>query len=148
MSLISNIGIGKEYFNPFSFLKCQEEGFTSIAEAYDWFSQMQDRNLIPNTAEVTLDITLWRYNLLDVRLRPDQKQWLCFNFNDNSVRACQEAKKAIAHLKELYPKAFLVDDNNILNCIYKGDFEFYVGDLYLFYPGRTYDKLQYDEFSE
>ena len=151
MSLANNIGIGKEYFNPFSFWKPQYDDYTSITEVYDWFRQMQCRCLIPDSAEVTIDTTLIQYKLLDIRLRPDQKQWLYFNFDDNSVRACQEAKEAIAHLKELYPEAFLVDDNNILNCICKGDFKFYVGDLYLFYPGRTYDKLkslEYDEFSE
>ena len=148
MSLIKNIGIGKEYFNPFSFLKCQEEGFTSIAEAYDWFSQMQDHNLIPNTAEVTLDTTLWRYNLLDVRLKPKQNNWLFFNFIDHSVIAHKEKQDSLLHLKELYPDALLIDDKNVIEYIHKYDHNFYTNQVYLFYPGEVLNKLKSSFYEE
>lgn len=142
MSLTKNIGIGKEYFNPFSILKNQEKDLTSITEAYEWFSQMQDHNLIPNTAEVTLDATLWRYNLLDVRLKPEQNNWLFFNFIDHSVTAKKEKQDSLFHLKELYPDALLIDDKNMIEYIYKYNHDFYIDQVYLFYPGDTFNKLK------
>lgn len=103
---------------------------------------MQDRNLIPNTAEVTLDTTLWEYNLLDVRLKPEQNNWLCFNFIDRSVTANKEKRDSLLHLKDFYPDALLINDKNMIKYVSKYIGNFYTDQVYLFYPGDTFNKLK------
>ncbi len=115
MSLVKNIGIGKNIFNPFKYVK---------ENAYDWAVELYNRDIFVKNFYPYCNIMTIADNSAIVQwevVNNKEHDMLCFDKKNQRIEATIGLLPYIEHLHSLYPGSHLAKSDYRVYLAYRSD---------------------------